>query len=94
MNCPKCGSSTKVPDSRKRGNCIQRRRRCTNCEYTFNTLEIPTEILNTIKHRLKVVKKDKNGRPIISSNQLMDILGLIEKIPEVPEGKLRETSWK
>ncbi|MGH8590847.1 MAG: hypothetical protein ACREXX_16430 [Gammaproteobacteria bacterium] len=42
MDCPACGrSDSTVVDTRKRGQLIRRRRRCTQCGRKFTTLEGP-----------------------------------------------------
>lgn len=43
MLCPKCNLKTKVIDSRT-SDTTYRRRRCTNCNYTFVTKEIESDI--------------------------------------------------
>ena len=57
MNCPTCGGSTQVTDSRKIQVSIRnetkvitrRRRRCLNCQYRANTFEIWTQNLPTVR---------------------------------------------
>jgi len=40
MKCPKCGSETKVKDSRRPIDAeIHRRRECTSCGHRFSTIE-------------------------------------------------------
>ena len=41
MICPKCKKDhPSVVDSRKHEDCVQRRRRCPECGFRFNTVEI------------------------------------------------------
>jgi len=40
MNCPICGSDTRVINSRLSENIVRRRRQCKSCGYKFWTYEI------------------------------------------------------
>jgi transcriptional regulator NrdR family protein len=40
MKCEKCGSDTKVRESRPREGTIRRRRRCVKCSHKFTTEEV------------------------------------------------------
>ena len=40
MDCPVCCGGTKVIDSRPEEDCVNRRRKCLLCGYTFGTVEI------------------------------------------------------
>lgn len=53
MNCPKCGSKTKVLDTRDSDQfetCWWRRRQCLNCKHKFTTYEILPEVLIEAKN--------------------------------------------
>ncbi len=52
MNCPYCGSKSKVIDSRSAGEGIRRRRECLACGQRFTTYE------RVAPRRLMVVKSD------------------------------------
>ncbi len=52
MNCPYCGSKSKVIDSRSAGEGIRRRRECLACGQRFTTYE------RIAPRRLMVVKSD------------------------------------
>lgn len=41
MICPKCGSDSRVKDSRQTNDAVRRRRRCTACGYRFTSYEVP-----------------------------------------------------
>jgi transcriptional regulator NrdR family protein len=41
VNCPACGSPTRVIDSRKAARQVRRRRECKECGQRFTTLEMP-----------------------------------------------------
>jgi len=41
MNCPACGNSTRIIDSRKAARRVRRRRECKECGQRFTTLEMP-----------------------------------------------------
>lgn len=43
MDCPYCGSATKVMDSRAESNKVVRRRKCLDCEKIFFTSEVETD---------------------------------------------------
>lgn len=40
MICPKCGSETRVIDTRPAGDMIRRRRECENCRRRITTYEV------------------------------------------------------
>lgn len=40
MNCPVCNGTTGVVDSRPDEESVHRRRRCFDCGYRFNTIEL------------------------------------------------------
>lgn len=44
MTCPVCGGDTKVIDSRPSEDSVQRRRKCLECDYRFNTIEIDMDL--------------------------------------------------
>lgn len=43
MRCPKCGSDTKVTDSRERMKGIYRRRICPKCGHKFSSYEFVSD---------------------------------------------------
>ena len=53
MTCPICGGKTAVIDTRGNIDHVIRRRKCIECEYTFRTTEMETEILE------KIIEGDK-----------------------------------
>lgn len=59
MNCPYCSKETKVLDSRltMEGQGVRRRRKCTECDFRFSTLE-EARILDLV-----VVKRDGRHEP-------------------------------
>ena len=61
MNCPKCGCSTFVVDSRLRPeNVVKRRRTCQKCGYRFNTFEITNDFFMDIV-RGRPIEEHKHG---------------------------------
>lgn len=42
MNCPKCGSKTKVLKVSNKDKFTWRQRQCTKCGYIFSTKEMPS----------------------------------------------------
>lgn len=48
MICPICSSKTRIVDSRKRGDCVIRRRECTSCKFRFTTIEIDMDIYKNL----------------------------------------------
>ena len=60
MNCPKCGSKTKVIDTRDSDQfetCWWRRRQCLNCKHKFTTYEILPEVLMELQLTKKTLYK-------------------------------------
>lgn len=51
MNCPVCGAKTIVTDSRSGVESVKRRRKCTECDYRFGTIELETEIVKKEQQR-------------------------------------------
>ena len=43
MDCPVCGSASRVIDSRSESNRVMRRRKCLACEKLFFTTEVELE---------------------------------------------------
>jgi transcriptional regulator NrdR family protein len=63
MNCPRCGSNqVMVIDSRPRQNetVIKRRQRCSNCFYTFGSVEIYEDEFKKLTGYEKAVKTLEN----------------------------------
>ena len=48
MTCPKCGEATQVVDSRPSEEIVTRWRKCIVCKYRFKTVEIETDLLDTL----------------------------------------------
>lgn len=48
MACPVCGERTEVVDSRSDGESVTRRRKCLECFYRFNTVEIDEDLYKKI----------------------------------------------
>lgn len=44
MTCPVCGGDTRIVDSRSKDDCKKRRRKCQECGYKFNTIEIDMDL--------------------------------------------------
>jgi transcriptional repressor NrdR len=59
MDCPRCGSPTRVLESRRaeEGAALRRRRRCTKCEHRFTTYERPEP------EPLQVIKRSGERQP-------------------------------
>lgn len=55
MTCPICGGETKVIDSRSEPDCVQRKRICLDCKYSFTTSEIEDDL----RKRLEELKKQR-----------------------------------
>lgn len=51
MTCPKCGSDTKVYDSRYKWDTVARKRECLKCGTRFQTREVPLEVYEEIMQR-------------------------------------------
>jgi transcriptional repressor NrdR len=77
MNCPNCGSDTKVLDSRPQndGMTIRRRRECLKCEFRFSTRE-EMEILD-----LAVINRDGAREPYMRDKIETGIKKAFEKRP-------------
>lgn len=56
MRCPVCDGATKIIDSRKEPDCVNRRRECTACKYRFSTIEIDNDLYNKT---IRIVRKGK-----------------------------------
>lgn len=44
MTCPVCGGDTRIIDSRDKEEFKKRRRKCLECGYKFNTIEIDMDL--------------------------------------------------
>ena len=77
MQCPYCGSDSKVLDSRQteEGRAVRRRRECLGCMRRFTTYEKVEEM------PLVVVKKDGRREPFEQSKIRRGILTACEKRP-------------
>lgn len=53
MTCPICEGKTKILETRADTDCIRRRRRCLDCRYTFVTMEISKDLLDSISKEIK-----------------------------------------
>ena len=49
MVCPKCGSATRVFDSRPILGSVARRRRCLSCAESYTTFEVPLERMERVE---------------------------------------------
>lgn len=70
MNCPKCGGSTKVVDSRTNCESTRRTRKCHDCGYTYPTVELEVDLAenldlipkaNPLKRAIKQLKGDHDN---------------------------------
>ena|GEM_PF-1418473 len=63
MKCPKCSSiNTRVTETRTtyHGTQLRRRRRCSNCEKRFSTVELPegmTRVVRKMKSTIDGIRK-------------------------------------
>ena len=57
MNCPKCGSSTIVLESRPSGGSLRRRRECIECKNKFTTYEVDYNWYLCIKKMAEALKE-------------------------------------
>lgn len=48
MDCPYCGSATKVIFSRSEVDLVHRRRSCLNCNFRYNTVEIDCDLYKSL----------------------------------------------
>lgn len=48
MNCPVCGGTTKVVDSRTTCESTYRRRECRKCAYRYSTIELETDLAESL----------------------------------------------
>ena len=104
MECPYCGTDSRVLDSRRSGEDVRRRRECLACKRRFTTYErlAPPEI--KVKKRkqvgedfdrkkiLKVIERVFRGRPL-SADALAD-LGRGLEVELVDAGVHEIDSWK
>ena len=74
MECPKCGDSTKVIDSRTKSEGKYRRRECLSCFSRFSTIE---ERITKIK---KVIKKEKVKKEKRKKEGFDDLEAFIDRI--------------
>lgn len=51
MNCPKCNKATKVIDSEKEIDSIERVRKCVWCGHKFDTVEIDKDLYCKLAHK-------------------------------------------
>ena len=58
MDCPYCGSATKVIFSRAKTDAVYRRRSCLNCNFRYNTVEIDCDLY----HNLSDASSKKNRK--------------------------------
>lgn len=49
MNCPMCNRGTRVIDSRPQSDHTLRVRKCLECNYRFNTVEVDEDMLRNLK---------------------------------------------
>lgn len=61
INCPRCGESTSVFNTRGDGTIVYRNRYCKYCSYTFNTFETIGDDDEVIR-RLKRLSKKKGDK--------------------------------
>lgn len=59
MNCPVCGGKVKVIDSYPECDVVYRKRKCIECNYSFNTEERETEYKEWSRH-LRSIRKEKS----------------------------------
>jgi transcriptional repressor NrdR len=57
VNCPRCDSPTATLETRKAGDAIRRRRRCSSCGHRFTTYE------RAVPESLQVIKRDGHRQP-------------------------------
>jgi transcriptional repressor NrdR len=82
MNCPFCGGSTQVKDSRPSGDDVRRRRECKECERRFTTFESVAPL------GLKVAKAD--GRlEEFDEAKVRRVLARVCRDRGIPEERLR-----
>ena len=74
MECPKCGDSTKVIDSRTKSEGKYRRRECLSCFSRFSTIK---ERITKIK---KVIKKEKVKKEKRKKEGFDDLEAFIDRI--------------
>lgn len=60
MTCPKCNGKTKVIESITEDDSITRRRKCIECDYRFNTVEIDKDLYERLSKRKEVRNNDRN----------------------------------
>ena len=53
MLCPVCEGETKVIDSRRKPDCVNRRRECLECGFRFNTVEVDTDYFDFLHRKEK-----------------------------------------
>lgn len=85
MDCPHCGSKTRVVDSRPIESGIFRRRRCHHCDTRFSTKETvlrvvkPTELLTVEQEVEQILNKNQRltnaRRELQERRELADIYG-------------------
>ena len=80
MNCPLCEHETKVIDSRPDSESVHRRRRCLNCGYRFNTIELDADI-----HKRERLKLSKAVQPLRFSVEYDPASGQLRLIGEETE---------
>lgn len=84
MNCPVCGNKTSVINTNNHDKWIHRTRECFNCFTKFNTVEIAAEDLIKIQSKVNKLKKDQQGRLLISTSAATDILKDFDILPQIP----------
>jgi transcriptional regulator NrdR family protein len=63
MQCPKCGKdSSGIFDSRKRVDHVWRRRRCYECNFPWETMEIDKEVYVTLQQALARYTRERKDR--------------------------------
>ena len=79
MNCPKCNSpNIKCFDSRPKESIVKRRKKCMDCDYRWNTIEITTD-----RHR-ELLEKE---------GWLEDILNYAADVKSTLKGKENESCF-
>lgn len=77
MNCPVCGGSTQVLDTRSIHDGIinRRRRECVRCEHKFSTLEVDGELQATVlKYAMPHIKAVKKRRELTRRNEQIEVM--------------------
>ena len=59
MDCPVCGTSTYVIDSRPQCDHVKRRRACLDCGFRFSTIEIDVDMYKRMQlmNKIAIYKK-------------------------------------